>query len=69
MYTVQVTTDLLNLVKFLKLRLAPDAQYETRIVALAMYDAVAALAAVTFDVWGVKELAEKTRALHDSFDR
>jgi thymidylate synthase (FAD) len=35
--TIVVQADLHNLTKFLRLRLAPDAQFETRLVAQAMY--------------------------------
>lgn len=35
--TIIIQTDLHNLTKFLRLRLAPDAQYETRLVAQSIY--------------------------------
>jgi thymidylate synthase (FAD) len=37
-YTWVIKTDAHNLMNFLRLRMAPDAQYEIRVYAQAMYD-------------------------------
>ena len=39
-YTWVVSVDMHNLFHFLKLRLAPEAQYEIRVYAEAMYDLI-----------------------------